>query len=751
MATTINQDWYFKPGKHWCSDLNQLSDYQKVRLPHNAVDVPLNYFDETMMHNEFTYHRVISVTQDMLEDKVMIHFAGALSDSHLYVNGHFVTAHSDGYTPFEANISPYLQLGDNLVTIHLSGEEQPHIPPFGGRIDFICFPGIYRDVKISRYKKARIVNAKIETHDVQHQPLVTVDIELDYFKPDCENLALHSLIRGGDDTILASESRIVDATQTKVRVEFKLDTSINLWHVDKPELYHLECWLGNDNKSEPYISKFGFRNAEFRPDGFYLNGERLQLVGVNRHQSYPYVGYAMGKRAQSLDAELIKQWGFNLVRTSHYPQSPDFLSRCDELGILVFEELTGWQHIGDLQWQKRAMDNIAAMIRRDWNHPSIILWGVRVNESADNHEFYSQANQLAHQLDTTRQTGGVRCTENSEFLEDVYTMNDFILGDGETIVRNPQNVTGLDCEVPYLITEYAGHMFPAKRTDCENWQMEHVIRHLKVLDASFSNPNISGAITWCLFDYNTHRDFGSGDKICYHGISDAFRVPKFAADVYASQQSPAQRAILTPVTYWTRGERPEANPLPLIILTNCDWIEMSMPTGESRRFFPDKARYPHLPHPPVIIDQLNVGNFPLGDWGFSWMDLHLEGYVGRDKVKSIDLSANPVPGSLHIDLQSEQLWADSADCVRIVIRALDQNGVLMPYFNDVISVQTSDNLQIIGPEMIALHAGAAAFWLKAHSMGEGYVSISSQRFARQTKSITVTECVAGEVSEVCYG
>ena len=137
----------------------------------------------------------------------------------------------------------------------------------------------------------------------------------------------------------------------------------------------------------------------------------------------------MPARAQRRDAEILKkELKCNIVRTSHYPQSPHFLDACDELGLLVLEEIPGWQHIGDRQWEDLSVDNVGRMVRRDWNHPSIILWGVRINESPDSHDFYLETNRVAHELDTTRQTGGVRFITDSEFLEDVFTQNDFILG-----------------------------------------------------------------------------------------------------------------------------------------------------------------------------------------------------------------------------------------------------------------------------------------------------------------------------------
>ena len=152
----------------------------------------------------------------------------------------------------------------------------------------------------------------------------------------------------------------------------------------------------------------------------------MKLRGLNRHQTFPYVGGAMPERVQRRDAWILRrELHCNIVRTSHYPQSPAFLDACDEAGLLVLEEIPGWQHIGDKAWQDISVDNVARMIRRDWNHPSVVLWGVRINESADNHDFYTRTNALAHSLDDSRQTGGIRNRYDSELLEDVFTMNDF--------------------------------------------------------------------------------------------------------------------------------------------------------------------------------------------------------------------------------------------------------------------------------------------------------------------------------------
>ncbi len=123
----------------------------------------------------------------------------------------------------------------------------------------------------------------------------------------------------------------------------------------------------------------------------------------------------MPARVQRKDAEILKrELKCNIVRTSHYPQSTHFLDACDELGLLVFEEIPGWQHIGDNAWKDVACRNVEEMIWRDWNHPSIILWGTRINESPDDHDFYARTSGIARALDSSRQIGGVRNRYDSE-------------------------------------------------------------------------------------------------------------------------------------------------------------------------------------------------------------------------------------------------------------------------------------------------------------------------------------------------
>ncbi|EJC75879.1 beta-galactosidase/beta-glucuronidase [Rhizobium leguminosarum bv. trifolii WSM2012] len=742
-VVSFNEGWSFHEG--FGQRLLESFDAAKsVSLPHTAVELPFNYFDESSYQRAFTYQKVLRWLPEFEGREVLLVFDAAMADSVVYLNGEEIIAHKDGYTPFEARLTGKLIKGENLVTVKIDGSENPAIPPFGGRIDYLTYAGIYRDVWLKVTDPVSIRNLKIETADVL-APEKSATIRVDIANPVGRSFSatVTATLKQADGTVIATA-----ATETigdRTRLSFGGLTGITLWDITDPTLYEVTVELRTEHGSDRISTRFGFRTAEFTPEGFLLNGKPLKLRGLNRHQSFPYVGYAAGRSAQERDADIMKTvLKCNIVRTSHYPQSKWFLDRCDAIGLLVFEEIPGWQHIGDADWQEESIENVRRMIERDWNHPSIIIWGVRINESQDSRDFYVETNRLARELDSTRQTGGVRYITESELLEDVYTMNDFILGNEElpganrprTVLRAQQENTGLSRKVPYLITEFNGHMHPTKIYDQEQRQAEHVRRHLEVLNAAYGDPDISGAIGWCMFDYNTHKDFGSGDRICYHGVMDMFREPKFAAYAYISQCDPSDEIIMKPVTFWARGERNIGGVLPLIILTNCDEVELQY-GGLSKRIGPDRENYPHLPHPPVVLDHRHFTADELGTWGLEWIDGTLTGYIAGEPVASLTLAADPLPTTLEIVADSQTLRARERDSTRVIIRALDQCGQRLPFMNDSISLKVHGPARIVGPANVPLQGGTSGFWLEATGLvGEITVEAVSSRFSPVTLSVT---------------
>ncbi|WP_245958327.1 glycoside hydrolase family 2 protein [Pelagibacterium sediminicola] len=763
-----------------------------VRLPHNAVDLPLTYFDETAYQRAFTYEKRFTADPDWRGQEIAVVFEAAMADARVALNGEEIARHSDGYTPFEARLTGRLRDGENVLSVTVDGSENPRIPPFGGQIDYLTYAGLYREAWVRVTAPVFLSNCKVETPD----PLAakkSVQVRVEISNPQGLTLSgtvTARLLDGEGREVAIAEASLYPSPKTLLRlrslhwsdwwlrhrlevpqgergaqepgspgypsplegegglsrsersdegcsgtIELALDEleGIALWDIGNPALYTLELVLETPHGRDKAAVRFGFRSAEFRSQGFFLNGRHLKLRGLNRHQSFPYVGYALGRSAQERDAEILKRdLKLNIVRTAHYPQSPWFLDRCDELGLLVFEEIPGWQHIGGKEWKDEAVENVRRMIARDWNHPAIVLWGVRINESRDDHEFYTRTNALAHELDSTRQTGGVRFLAESELIEDVYTINDFVLGEEElggnrprTPLRPPAEVTGLAAPVPYLVTEYNGHMFPTKSFDPEQRQAEHVLRHLEVLDAAYGDPQIAGAIGWCAFDYNTHKDFGAGDRICHHGVMDMFREPKFAAFAYASQCEPEDEVIVKPVTHWARGERNAGGILPLMVLTNCEEIEIAFGSEAPRRFLPDRKRFPHLPHPPVMLerDDFSAGEF--GAWGTPWEGGTITGLIGGRPVKTVRFVADPVLDRLEVAPDRSRIGV--FDAVRVAVRARDQAGNILPWLFEPVTIGLEGPAELIGPSLVSLRGGTTAFWLRATGPGTAMARVESGR------------------------
>ena len=736
IVQNMNTQWFYAPNfseEYIYQNHVDEKIFKPVCLPHTNIELPYNYFDEADFQFVSCYKKQLFIPKEYKGKKIYLDFEGVMTYAKVYTNGKFVGEHKGGYTPFSIDITEVVRFEQkNMITVVVDSTERSEIPPFGGVIDYLTFGGIYREVSLRVVEPIFITDIFIKTPQVLDLKKI-VELEISINNIEQEDLTLVcTLIR--DRQEIQQKTQIIQQNVETVRID-NLE-HIVLWDMDHPVLYKMviELYQG-EKKLDQVTEQFGFREAIFKKDGFYLNGKKVKLVGLNRHQSYPYVGYAMPKRAQQKDADILKnELGLNMVRTSHYPQSRHFLDRCDEIGLLVFEEIPGWQHIGDEEWQKQVLQDVKSMILRDRNRPSIVIWGVRINESSDHHELYTKTNEIARKLDPTRQTGGVRCIEKSEFLEDVYTMNDFIHSGGNKVLRDQKIVTGFDDYVPYMVTEYNGHMYPTKKFDQEERVLEHALRHARVQNASHMDDHMAGAIGWCAFDYNTHSDFGSGDKICYHGVMDMYRLPKFASYVYRSQKDPKTEIVLEPVTYWSRGDRNGGSITPFVILTNCDSIEFYYGGQSKGKYYPNKKDFAGLSHPPIIMDELS------GYWGDRWNEASFVGYINDQEVIRRNFTHNPIPTELSVKADDDTIGMKELDVTRVVVEALDQCGNTMTFLDDPIYITVDGAGELIGPHSLSFIGGSIAFWVKNKGVeGDILIQVESQRFDKKEIMVKVVE------------
>ena len=756
MRLYINNDWKFiKQYSDELLDINyDESNMETVRLPHTVVETPFNYFDEGIYQMISGYRKVIIPDESWKDKHVFMTVEASAHESTVYINGNKLITHSCGYTAYKVDLSPYLVWNqENVIVIKVDSNESLNQPPFGNVIDYMTYGGIYREIYLEIKNKSYIKDVFPKVSIVDNLVTLSSKVEIE----NNDNCIIRQELYDLDNRLIAKfkEQELIH----------KVD-NIKLWDIENPNLYNLKTILYNDGTIyDERVDRVGFRTVEFRTDGFYLNNKKVKLRGLNRHQSYPYVGYAMPKSMQINDAKVLKyELGLNAVRTSHYPQSHHFINACDELGLLVFTEIPGWQHIGNEDWKNQAINNTRDMVLEYRNHPSIILWGVRINESMDDNQFYQKTNDVAHSLDSTRQTSGVRFIQKSSLLEDVYSYNDFS-HDGTNLGTLKKKKVTPDINKGYLISEYNGHMFPTKSFDSEDHKVSHMMRHATVVDGYYSQCDVAGGFGWCMADYNTHKDFGSGDRICYHGVLDMFRNPKLASYVYSSQKD--DEDILEVSSMMDIGEHPACLAKDVYAVTNADSVKLYKNDKFIKEF--TNTPFKNMPHGPILIDDFigdsmekdegfshkkaedikkvllaankyglahlpfnmvllaakcvlvrgmkisdaySLYNKYVSNWGGNYTTYKFEAIKNgkvvktqiRKAVKVVDLDIKVS----HTNLKEENTYDVSA----IQIKAVDDNNVVLPFYQEAVTLSVTGPIEIIGPSVVTLRGGMAGTYVK---------------------------------------
>ena len=748
---SLCNDWVFT--QQWSDGFaSGEGDGQSVRLPHTVRELPLHYADHEAYQTVCGYRKVLTLGKELQGKRIFLQFDGAAHISTVYMNGREVAHHRCGYTGFRAEITDAVVPGiENILAVKLDTTENPLVPPFGFVIDYLTYGGLYREVWLDIREESYLEDVFVSTPDPESVRIEATPVCVDGCTLEAEvTKGGHIIVKG---SFQPGESLTLSCPGVKP------------WNTVRPVRYICRVTLKKDGKVLDTRSvKFGFRTIEFRADGFYLNGRKTFLRGLNRHQCYPYMGYAATESLQREDARILQEeLSCNAVRTSHYPQSHHFLDECDRRGILVFTEIPGWQHIGDAMWIDQALENVKDMVLQYRNHPSIVLWGVRINESRDDDSFYTRANAIARKLDPTRPTSGVRYLKKSSLLEDVYAFNDFS-HTGNNAGCEPKSRVTPDMDKALLISEHNGHMFPTKSFDTWERRQEHALRHARVLDAAMADGQHAGCFGWCMFDYPTHKDFGSGDRVCHHGVMDAFRNPKLAAATYASQG--IGRPVLTIGSSMDIGDYPGGTIGDVWVFTNADSVSLYKNDCFVTRL--RKGPWKGLRHGPMRLDDtigclletqegfdrkkadllrdalLTIQRKGLGGmnpadiakigytlvkYGLKYEDAYaLYGkYVGNwggeatvwrldgEKDGKVVSSVTCCPSArLHLEVTSSasQLReGDTYDMAAVRIRVLDQHGNLAPYAQLPVKLQLEGEAKLVGPDTVTAEGGMTGTYI----------------------------------------
>ena len=440
----LNQGWLF--GGAYVSGAEapaySESGFSEVTLPHVVTPLSWGDWDSASWETLWIYRKHVAQARAG-GARVFVDFDGVMTSATVFLNGEQIAQHQGGYLPWSVELTDGLAAVDNVLAVVVDGRWS-QVPPDGASggawaVDYLQPAGIYRDVSLRITPPVFISDVFAKPVNVlSSSPSIDVQVTISAAHIPSGPVPVTATLVDGSTQLATADATaaVTGAGDTVTTLTISGLPDVIRWSPDTPKLYQVSATIQADGVSHTVEVNTGFREATFEDGGFYLNGERLEIFGLNRHQLFPYTGMAAPERLQRRDAERLKdELNCNMVRCSHYPQSPHFLDACDELGLMVWEEPPGWQYVGDATFQSIVVQNVHDMVVRDRNRPSVIVWATRLNETANEPALYARTRQLADTLDGSRQTTGAMSFQNttSGWAEDVYAYDDYHSSNGNAV------------------------------------------------------------------------------------------------------------------------------------------------------------------------------------------------------------------------------------------------------------------------------------------------------------------------------
>ncbi|WP_240475315.1 glycoside hydrolase family 2 protein [Flavobacterium reichenbachii] len=608
--TNINTNWlYLENNTSELSKAQKNADWTPINLPHSWNSEDATDLNPGYRRDASWYQKKLSIAKINPKQQYFLYFEGSNITTKVYVNGREAGTHIGGYTGFTIDITNLIKEGSNDIFVRVDNSYDIEIIP-SQKSDFFIYGGITRDVWLLTKYKNHIANLKITTPQVSAKKaslnILASVINIDNVK----DLSLNVTLKNPKGKKIAEKT--VAVSGKTVDITFENIQNPVLWDTENPNLYTVTTILSEKNQIKDSINeKAGFRWFEFKDHGpFYLNGKRLLLRGTHRHEEQAGVGAAMSNAQHRADMELIKNMGANFVRLAHYPQDPEIYKACDELGLLVWDELPWCRGgIGDELWKTNTKNMLEEMITQNYNHPSIIIWslGNEMNwlpdfPDGDNTEktnvFLTELNDIAHKLDPTRKTAIRKYYEGSHIVDvfspsiwsgwysgsyksyqkaiDVYKKEykHFIhaeYGGDSHVGRHSENpVTGEGVIKAEGWEEAIVQTKVANIAQIGDWSENYIVDlfdwHLHV---SENDPAFVGNIQWAFKDFAT--PLRPEDDIPYmnqKGLADRNGNPKDAFYVFKSYWSKEPFTYIESHT-WTDRQGPENTPRTISVFSNC--------------------------------------------------------------------------------------------------------------------------------------------------------------------------------------
>ena len=671
----------------------------------------------------------------------------------LYLNGKRIQEHLGGYLPFTLDLTANgVQAGDScLLAVFTDNSDDKSYPP-GKRqytLDFAYHGGIYRDVWMIAKSPVAITDA-IDSQAVGgggvfvHFDKISEKSAQVYVNTEIQNEDVRTESVTVETTLTDADGKVIKHCSGKLSLKPGEKKSIQqqmevknpkLWSPDTPYLYRVQSRIKKGNKSmDGGITRVGIRLAEFRgKDGFWLNGKPFgQLVGANRHQDFAYVGNALPNSQQWRDAKRLRDAGCTIIRVAHYPQDPAFMDACDELGLFVIVATPGWQYWNkDPKFGELVHQNTREMIRRDRNHPSVLMWEPILNETRYPLDFALKALEITKEEYPYPGRPVAAADVHSAGVKEHYDVVYGWPGDDEKEDRPEQCI--FTREFGENVDDWYAHNNNnrASRSWGERPLLVQALSLAKSYDEMYRTTGLFiGGAQWHPFDHQR----GYHPDPYWGGIYDAFRQKKYAYEMFRSQSLAGLQHPLAecgPMIFIAH-EMSQFSDKDVVIFTNCDSVRLSIYDGTKTWTKPVVHAKGHMPNAPVVFE--NVWDF----WearGYSytqknWQKVNMvaEGIINGKVVctqKKMP-SRRSTKLRLYVDTQKVNLIADGSDFIVVVAEVTDDSGNVRRLAKENIVFTIEGEGEIIGDATIGANPRTVEF-------GSAPVLIRSTRKAGKMK------------------
>ena len=753
----FNQGWRFYRGDVPGAETLNFDDrqWEVVCAPHTAMLVPNEASGCRNYQGVVWYRKHFTVPADMKGKNVTVYFEAIMGKQNIYVNGKLVKENKGGYLPIIVNLSEAdVKAGDDcLIAVMADNSDDKTYPPGKKQtaLDFAYHGGMYRDVWLigkspiaitDPNEMNQVAGGGIFLHydnisEKSAEVFINVNVKRDspLTLPMREGAITAEVVA----KIKTAEGKLLKTLKQKISLKngedktALLSTTLknpHLWSPEDSYLYPIEITVTSGRESDGGIIKSGIRKAEFRgKDGFWLNGKPYgQLIGGNRHQDFALVGNAMPNSQQWRDAKRLKDAGMNIIRAAHYPQDPSFMDALDELGIFIIVPTPGWQYWNkDEYWAELVHENTRQIIRRDRNHPSVLMWEPILNETRYPEDFALKALQITREEFPYPGRPVAAADMNSAGVKDnydvLYGWPDDVTGpvttgsQQPTITFKPQTEPLPDkCiftrEFGEMVDDWYAHN--CLNRAARGWGEKPMLTAALSLADTYGTMRhgqrqFIGGCQWHPFDHQR----GYHPDPYFGGIYDAFRQKKYAFEMFKSQ-IPADKSLSSnnaPSVFIAHEMTPFSDQ-DVVVFSNCDSVRLSFLEGDRQMTLPVVHDPNGLPSAPVVFPhfwdfwEAREYSYKKRDW--QHVSLLAEGIIdGKVVVTEKKMpSRRSTKIRLYADEMGKQLVADGSDFIVVVAEITDDNGNVRRLAKDQIVFSVEGEGRIIGDASIAANPRA---------------------------------------------